>query len=326
MITYWAAVLAISILLYVVLDGFDLGVGMLFGTTSDEDHRQSMLSSISPVWDGNETWLVVAGVTLWGAFPPVYAAALSAFYIPVSLMLVGLIFRGVSFEFRSHAHRSRWVWTLGLFFGSLCAAFMQGAMVGSLVEGLPVVNGRFAGDAMTWLSPFSVLCGISLCFGYTLLGAGWVARKCVGKARSKALSLAPRLAGITLILVFILFAHALISNLRIMDRWIDRPILFVVPVIAAAAYWVILSGCKRDNDRSPFNGTVLLFICAYAMFAISFWPYMIPFSITLQEAASPTSSLRFMFWGAGLVVFPLMLIYTACSYWVFKGKSVIHHH
>jgi cytochrome d ubiquinol oxidase subunit II len=320
MILYWSLILALSMLLYVLLDGFDLGVGMLFGLTRDETRRAHMLAAVSPLWDGNETWLIVAGVVLWGAFSPVYSLLVSAFYVPVVLMLAGLIFRGVAFEFRGRAHRTRAIWNVGFVVGSVVAAFMQGAMVGALVKGLPVVNGRFAGDVMTWCSSFSALCGVALCAGYALLAACWVVKKCEADARDAAYRAIVPLLWVVLVLLIVLFLHALHEDLAIMHRWLDRPYLFLVPLIALCAIAGTLTGVRRRRDNQPFLMIVVLFICAYAMLAISFWPYMVPFSLTITQAAGPHASLAFMFWGAGLFVYPLMLIYTLYSYNVFKGK------
>jgi cytochrome d ubiquinol oxidase subunit II len=320
MILYWSLILALSMLLYVLLDGFDLGVGMLFGLTRDETRRAHMLAAVSPLWDGNETWLIVAGVVLWGAFSPVYSLLVSAFYVPVILMLTGLIFRGVAFEFRGTARRTRVIWNVGFVVGSVVAAFMQGAMVGALVKGLPVVNGRFAGDVMTWCSGFSVLCGVALCAGYALLGASWVVKRCEADARDAAYRAIVPLLWVVLVLLIVLFFHALHESLAIMHRWLDRPYLFLVPLVALCAIAGILTGVRQRRDNQPFPMIVLLFICAYAMLAISFWPYMVPFSLTITQAAGPHASLSFMFWGAGLFVYPLMLIYTVYSYNVFKGK------
>src|SRR3984893_2618621 len=174
MVTFWVSLLAVSILLYVLLDGFDLGVGILFGLTSNEDRRRAMLGAVAPVWDGNEVWLVGTGVILWGAFPLVYATLLSAFYLPVIIMLLGLILRGVAFEFRHRAApKFRWIWDLSFVIGSFAASFMQGVTVGALVQGLKFANGVYVGGVLGWLSPFSLLCGIGLCLGYALLGASW---------------------------------------------------------------------------------------------------------------------------------------------------------
>jgi cytochrome d ubiquinol oxidase subunit II len=320
MILYWSLILALSMLLYVLLDGFDLGVGMLFGLTRNETRRQHMLASVSPLWDGNETWLIVAGVVLWGAFSSAYALLVSAFYVPVILMLAGLIFRGVAFEFRGRARRTRATWSVGFVVGSAVAAFMQGAMVGALVKGLPIVNGHFTGDVMTWWSSFSALCGVALCGGYALLGATWVVKKCEAGARDAAYRAIVPLLLIVIVLLTVLFIHALQENLAVMHRWIDRPYLVLVPLVALCAIAGTLAGVRRRRDNQPFLMVVVLFICAYAMLAISFWPYMVPFSLTITEAAGPHASLAFMFWGAGLFVYPLMLIYTVYGYRTFKGK------
>src|SRR6202451_3782569 len=177
MVSYWIFVLALSILLYVLLDGFDLGIGILFGLTRDEAKRRGMLSAVAPIWDGNETWLVVNGVILWGAFPIVYATLFSAFYLPLLVMLAGLILRGVAFEFRNKTERARWLWDWSFAGGSLAAAFIQGMTVGALVEGLPIKDGQYTGGDFGWFSPFATLCGVGLCLGYALLGATWLIKK-----------------------------------------------------------------------------------------------------------------------------------------------------
>src|ERR1700738_3425612 len=174
MLMFWVFVLALSVLLYVLLDGFDLGVGILFGLTRNEDHRRGMMAAVAPIWDGNETWLIVAGVVLWGAFPIVYATLFSAFYLPLLLMLAGLILRGVAFEYRYKTERMRWVWDAGFAGGSLVAAFTQGLTVGALVEELPIADGQYTGGEFGWFSPFAILCGVGLCLGYALLGAWWL--------------------------------------------------------------------------------------------------------------------------------------------------------
>ncbi len=183
---FWAGVIAISILMYVILDGFDLGVGILFGTTPEEEHRQQMLNTIAPFWDGNETWLVVIGASLFAAFPVVYAVFLGAFYIPVLLLLVGLIFRGIAFEFRGRAKQMLWVWDLGFFLGSVVVTFVQGAAVGGLMRGIPVANGQFAGGSFDWVHPFPILTGIGMVLGYALLGASWLVLKSDGAIRDWA--------------------------------------------------------------------------------------------------------------------------------------------
>ena len=321
MVSFWVAVLAISLLLYVLLDGFDLGVGMLFALTRDETHRGMMQGAVAPLWDGNETWLVVAGVILWGAFPPVYATLLSAFYLPLLLMLAGLILRGVAFEFRYKTQQFRWIWDLSFAGGSFAASFIQGLTVGALVEGLPIRDGLYSGGALGWLSPFAVLCGVGLCLGYALLGAGWLVRKCEGPMREFAYRLIPYLSIGLLAFLVLVFVVALVEHLQVLTRWLDRPYLFVFPVIGAVATIVLADSVRRRRDEVPYYMMALIFVAAFCTLAISFWPYMIPFSITIHEAAAPHSSLAFMFWGEGLFVFPLMLVYTVVSYSVFRGKT-----
>jgi cytochrome bd ubiquinol oxidase subunit II len=320
MITFWVSLLAISMLIYLLLDGFDLGVGMLYGLAKDDARRTQMLNTIAPVWDGNETWLIVSGVILWGAFPLAYANLLSAFYLPVIFMLLGLILRGVAFEFRGKTQRLRWVWDLSFVGGSLIASFMQGVTVGALVEGLPFVNGQYSGGVFGWLSTFSVLCGVGLCLGYALLGASWLVRKCHAECRDAARQQIPFLAIAVLVFLVIVFAHALLENLPIMHRWIDRPYLFVFPAVGAGAALVLATSILHHDDDLPFYAVALIFASAFGTLALSFWPYMIPFAITIDQAAAPHSSLAFMFWGEGLFVFPLMLLYVAIGYRVFGGK------
>jgi cytochrome d ubiquinol oxidase subunit II len=320
MVWFWTALLAISILLYVLLDGFDLGVGMLFGAAHGEARRRAMMSAVAPIWDGNETWLVVSGVILWSAFPLVYSIVLSAFYLPVLLMLAGLILRGVAFEYRHQILRTREIWNTCFVGGSLVAAFMQGVMVGALVEGLPVADGRYAGAVLGWLSPFAVLCGVGLCVGYALLGACWLVRKCEGDVRENAYRLIPYLSLALLVFLIVVFAYALAENLPVVSRWLERPSLFVFPSIGVIAAVVLVVSVRRRQDGLPFAMVTFIFLAAFCTLAISFWPYMIPFAVTIEQAAAPHSSLAFMFWFAGIIVFPLMLIYTAVNLTVFRGK------
>jgi len=320
MVMFWVSLLAISILLYVLLDGLDLGVGLLSGLASGEARRGAMLSAVAPIWDGNETWLVVTAVILWGAFPVVYANLLSAFYLPLIVMLLGLILRGVAFEFRYKTQRLRWIWDLSFAGGSLIATFILGMTVGALVEGLPFTNGEYSGGEVGWLTPFAALCGVGLCFGYALLGACWLVRKCEAEVREVARRQIPMLAIGVLAFLVAVFAYALAEHLPILHRWIDRPYLFVFPVIGAGAATVLALSILNHDDYLPFYMVAMVFVAAFGTLALSFWPYMIPSVITIQQAAAPPSSLAFMFWGCGLIVFPLMLLYTVVSYTVFRGK------
>jgi cytochrome bd ubiquinol oxidase subunit II len=320
MLTFWVGVLAISILLYVLLDGLDLGVGILFGLVRNEARRAAMMSAVSPIWDGNETWLIVAGVVLWSIFPVVYATLFSAFYLPLLLMLAGLILRGVAFEYRYKTVQMRWLWDVAFAGGSVVATFIQGLMVGALVEGLPIQDGQYVGGEFGWLSAFAIICGIGLCLGYALLGACWLVKKSEGEVRDAAYRQIPVLAIALLVFLIIVFGFAIAGNLRVMDRWLERPYLLFFPVIGILAAVAAARSVRARDDSVPFAMVALIFVTAFCTLAISFWPYMIPFSVTVADAAAPHSSQAFMFWFAGVIVFPLMLIYTAVSYFVFRGK------
>src|SRR5258708_3704190 len=252
MITFWVAVLAISILLYVLLDGFDLGIGILFGVARDDARRNAMIGAVAPVWDGNETWLVIAGVVLWGAFPVVYATLLLALYLPLLVMLAGLILRGIAFEYRHNTVRFRWIWDAAFAAGSLVASFIQGLMVGALVEGLPIVDGRYVGGDFGWLSPFAVLCGVGLCVGYALLGAAWLVRKCDGDAQDYGYRLIPYLAAGLLVFLLVVFAYALLAKLQVMGRWLERPYLLVFPALGALATIRLRTSWRHRWDAAPF--------------------------------------------------------------------------
>jgi cytochrome bd ubiquinol oxidase subunit II len=326
MLMFWVTLLAISILLYVLLDGFDLGVGMLFGLTGSETRRDAMLNAVAPIWDGNETWLVVTAVILWGALPVAYATLLSAFYLPLLVMLAGLILRGVAFEYRRKTERMRWIWDWSFIGGSFAATFIQGLTVGALVEGLPMAGGQYAGGDFGWFSPFAALCGVGLCLGYSLLGASWLVKKCEGDVRDAAYRLIPPLSVGLLVFLVVVFIYALIEDLQVMRRWTERPYLFVFPVIGALAAVVLAISVRYRRDELPFPMVTSIFLAAFGTLAISFWPYVIPFVLTIDEAAAPHSSLAFMFWGEGLFIFPLMLLYTLISYNVFRGKVASNPH
>lgn len=330
MTLFWAGALALVTLLYVVLDGFDLGVGMILGATHSQDDRRRMLATISPVWDGNETWLVAAVVILFGCFSKVYAALFSAFYLPAALMLSALILRGVAFEFRNKTTRLRWVWDYAFTGGSILATFIQGMMVGQLAEGLPLTDGVYTSGPLLWLNPFSLLCGLGLCFGYMLLGATWLIAKCEGAVRARAYWLAAPLLAAVLGFLAVVFVYALATHLPIMARWVERPWLAVFPLIGLAAVIGlgvhlrdVMSHSPRETpDSQPFLMVSLLFLSAFLTMAASFWPYMVPFSLTIDQAASPHSSQAFMFWGIGIIFLPLTLVYALFSYRVFGGKIV----
>jgi cytochrome d ubiquinol oxidase subunit II len=316
---FWAGVIAVAILAYVILDGFDLGVGILFGTTGDEALRDEMMEAIAPFWDGNETWLVVVGTSLFAAFPTAYAVFLPAFYIPVLLLLIGLIFRGVAFEFR-HAG-ARKLWHRGFTLGSTVAAFVQGAAVGAMIRGIPVANGQYAGGPFEWLAPLPALCGIGLVLGYALLGAGWLVRKCEGALREWARRRIPWLAVAVLVVLAAAFHETLAERDRIATDLEDRTWGLIFPVIGLAAMGGVLLGVRWRRDGLPFVMTIVFFVAAFLTLAVLFWPYMIPYRITVANAAAPDASLSFLFWGA-VVVLPVIALYTITVYWLFRGKLI----
>jgi cytochrome bd ubiquinol oxidase subunit II len=317
---FWGGVLALSILIYVLLDGFDLGVGILFGLNRDEDQRRDMMGSIAPVWDGNETWLIIVGTVLFGAFPVVYAIFLSAFYLPVALLLVALILRGVAFEFRYKTERGRWLWDWSFVIGSAVASFVQGTAIGAMVQGIRVDGRSFAGGPFDWLAPFPLLCGVGLVVGYSLLGASWLALKTEGALRDWAYAWLPRLMTAVIGFVALALIGTLLGDFRVVDRWTAQPWLFVLPVLASLAAWGLYAGVRRRRDWQPYAMASLLFLIAYLMLGASFWPWILPFTLTVQQAAAPAASLAFLFYGAGVVVLPIILIYTVTVYWVFRGK------
>jgi cytochrome bd ubiquinol oxidase subunit II len=320
MADFWAGALGLTLLLYVLLDGFDLGVGMLFGIAPNEDARRHMMQAIAPVWDGNETWLVLAATILFGAFPLVYSLLLSAFYLPLLIMLAALILRGVAFEFRYKAVALRRVWDIGFAGGSVLATFVQGVAIGAMVQELPIQGGHYVGGPFGWFSPFALLCGAGLCAGYALLGAAWLCGKTVADVRDFGYRLLPWLLGAVLLFLLAAFAYALGMNLRVLHRWVERPAMLILPLIGVAACAGVVIAIRRRSDALLFPMSALIFGAAFATLAASFLPYMVPFSVTVQQAASPHSSLAFMFWGAGVFVLPITLVYTMMVYWVFKGK------
>jgi len=319
---FWAGVIAISILIYIILDGFDLGVGILFGTTPVEEHRQEMLNTIAPFWDGNQTWLVIIGASLFAAFPVVYAVFLGAFYIPILLLLFGLIFRGIAFEFRGRAKQMLWLWDWGFFLGSTLVAFVQGAAVGALMRGIPVIDGQFSGNALDWVHPFPILTGAGMVLGYALLGAAWLVFKGDGALRDWAYARIPRLVVAVVIVLGTAFTVSMTfdagaiaqSNLH------ARTWGLVFPIIGIIALLGVLAGARARRDAMPVALTALFFVAAYFTLGVMFWPYMVPYQVTVADAASPDASLQFLFY-CGIVVLPVIAVYTFGVYRVFRGKA-----
>ena len=317
------AIIGVAILMYVVLDGFDLGVGILFPFAPDEKARDTMINSVAPVWDGNETWLILGGGGLLVFFPAAYSIALPAFYIPVMAMLFALIFRGVTFEFRHQAHTSTHLWNRSFFWGSLVAAFMQGVLLGALVQGVEVENLRYAGGMFDWLTPFSILTGIGVVVGYGLLGATWVVYKTEGEAQEWAHRAAIVLGGGVLIAMAAVSVMTPLLRPAIAERWFGgvnllylSPIPLLTLALAVTLFWSIFT----RRELLPFLCSIGLFILGFAGIAISLYPDIIPPSVPVWDAVAPRSSVIFAMVGVA-VVLPMVLIYTVYAYSVFHGKA-----
>ena len=320
---FWASLIGIAILIYIILDGYDLGVGMLFATAKSEEERNAVIGAIAPFWDGNETWLVIVGACLFGAFPAIYAIFLSAFYLPVVLLLIGLTFRGVAFEYREQALKARGYWEWGFVIGSAVATIVQGAAIGTLILGLPIKGTTYVGDGWDWLAPFPVLCGIGLTIGYGMLGAGWLILKTEGNvARRSRVQL--RFLSIAFS-VFVLAAFLITQQIDLPVRkiWENAPVWYwVFPALGFVGLFGVFHSSHHEclHERAPFAWVMLMIASAFASLALSFWPYMMPYSLTIEQAAAPAVSLQFMFWGA-IVMFPLVLVYFMRVYHLFSGKT-----
>ena len=320
--TIWAAIIAFAILAYVVLDGFDLGIGILFPLFPDDHDRDVMTNSIAPVWDGNETWLVMGGGGLLAVFPLAYATVLPALYVPIILMLLGLIFRGVAFEFRFRTKRWRRVWDWGFALGSLIAAAMQGIALGALVQGIRIENRQYAGGWWDWLTPFSLVTALALVVGYALLGSTWLNMKTSGmlQAKSKRIAVVTAVGTVGLIGVVSLWSAFLVPVY--FERWFAFPTAFfsaIVPLLIAGCAVLLYFGLVRDRHLMPFLAALGLFVLSFVGLGISFYPYIVPGQLTIAEAAAPKESLEFLLVGAVFLI-PIILAYTAYAYWVFRGK------
>lgn len=318
----WAGLIAFAVLGYVVLDGFDLGVGILFPFLKTEAERDEAMNSVAPVWDGNETWLVLGGGGLFAVFPLAYAVIFPALYAPLTVMLLALVFRGVAFEFRwkTQARKALWDWAFAA--GSTAATFAQGVALGALVQGIPVAGRAYAGGWWDWLTPFSLLTGVALVVGYALLGACWLIYKAAGTVQVFAYSTARLACTATLVLIGLVSLLTPFLNPLFYERWLHWPqMLYVspVPVLVAVCGFGLYRGLARQNELLPFLSALGLFVLSFIGLVISFYPYIVPSSITIWDAAAPDDSLSFLLVGA-LVLLPLILTYTAYSYWVFRGK------
>jgi cytochrome d ubiquinol oxidase subunit II len=325
----WAVLIAVAVFLYVALDGFDLGVGILFPFAKDTRERDQMQAAIAPVWDGNETWLVLGGGGLFAAFPKAYAALMPALYLPIFLMLLALIFRGVAFEFRHHGReRGKKWWTVAFSAGSIVAAISQGLILGAFVQGVNVVDGEFVGGPLDWLTPFSILVAAALVAGYALLGAGWLVYKTQGELFERARGWVKQLALLTAMGMGAVSLATLGVDPRVTYRWgltmtsVDWETFIVLaplPVVASGLCFLLWRGADKGQHLQPYLYTVCLFLVGYVGLAISLWPYIIPFAMTPQEAAAADNALALMLWGA-IPMLPIILGYTAYVYWLFRAK------
>ena len=322
LVPIWTLILGFGVFMYVLLDGFDLGVGMLFPLVHEDAERTVMMNSVAPVWDGNETWLVLGGVGLLAAFPLAFAIIIPALYFPILLMLLGLIFRGVAFEFRLKTRRARHWWDRSFFVGSLVATYFQGVVLGMFVQGFEVRGRAYAGGTFDWVQPFPLLTGVGLIAGYALLGATWMVMKTEGELqawarRAAAVALVAMLAFIAMVSIWTPLAHADIAA-----RWFGWPNLLVlspVPLVTAGIAYTLWRSLRTGGENVPFIAAMGLFAMGYLGLAISLFPYVVPYRVTLWQAASSPSTQAFLLVGT-LFLLPIVFMYTGWSYYVFRGK------
>lgn len=319
----WIVIIFFAVFMYVLLDGFDLGIGMLFPFTPKKRDRDTMMNTVAPVWDGNETWLVLGGEGLLAAFPIAYSIILSGLYLPLIFMLIGLVFRGVAFEFRFKAKEGeRHLWDKAFIGGSVVAAFFQGVALGGFLDGIAVSGRSFSGGPLDWIAPFPLLAGLGVMIAYTLLGSTWLIMKTEGELHDRMIQVARPFA---LLLLAAIVAVSIWTPLRfphVADRWFTFPnILFLapVPLLVALCIFLLLRSLGRQPFRRPFVLALALIFLGYSGMAISIWPHVVPPAITIWEAASPPQSQGFALVGT-LFILPIILMYTGWSYWVFRGK------
>ena len=318
----WAAIIALAIFAYVVMDGFDLGVGILFKFFPAGEGRNRAMNSIAPVWDGNETWLVLGGGGLMAAFPLAYALILPALYAPIIAMLLGLVFRGVAFEFRWRDPAHRAFWDFAFTFGSIVAAFAQGITLGALLQGIEIAGRAYAGGWWDWLTPFSLLTGVAVVIGYALLGATWLMYKLDGPPHDRAKRLAWGLFFAVLAAIVAVSLATLALGAGYRHKWLDTPAIYLtsqVPLLTAIVTFLFWRAMKRERHATPFLTALALFFLTFLGLGVSMWPDIIPGALTIYEAAAPEKSQSFMLVGA-LFIMPLIIAYTAYAYWVFRGK------
>jgi cytochrome d ubiquinol oxidase subunit II len=320
----WYCLIATAIFLYILLDGFDLGVGVLFPFAPTDQCRDRMMNSIAPFWDGNETWLILGGGGLFAAFPLAYAVMMPALYIPVIIMLLELIFRGVAFEFRFKAtDKSRRIWDDAFHFGSLVAAFMQGVIIGAIVQGIKVEGRSYAGGAFDWLDAYSVMTGVAVVFGYALLGGTWLVMKTDGETQLWARKSACYVIGYVAAFLAIVSISMPIMNADIRTLWFSMPnIFFLLPIPVASLVMLILiwRDLHAGKEYRPFLLSFGVFLTGYLGIAISMWPYIVPFEITFRQAAAAPESQSLLLVGT-IVMLPLILAYVGYCYYIFRGKA-----
>ncbi len=327
----WACIAAFTILAYITLDGFDLGIGILFGVESDKSDRDVMMNTVAPVWDGNETWLILGGSALYGVFPLAYATILPALYPTIIAMLLALIFRGVAFEFRFRVESRRGLamWDLAFFGGSVMAGFCQGLTLGGLIQGIKVVDGAYAGGWWDWLTGFSVFCGVAVVVGYALLGACYLVWRTEGPLQARVRRHARILGMTTLAAIVAVSLWTPLLHVQYLRHWYVWPrILFVAPVpvlVASLAMLFWRSLGREDHHITPLLCALGWFFLSFTGRGISVWPYIVPPGITIWDAASPPSSMLFLLVGASVLI-PTILAYTGYSYWVFRGKVGVESH
>lgn len=323
LVPLWAGILSLAVLMYVLLDGFDLGVGALFALRRDERDRNLMMASVAPIWDFNETWLILGGGGLLAAFPLAFAIIMPALYFPILVMLLGLLFRGVAFEFREIDGAHRRLWNAGFAYGSLIAAYAQGIVLGSYVQGFPVEGRAFAGTSWDWIAPFPLTTGAGLVVGYALLGATWLVMKTEGELQQWSRKMSRKCLVGMLAFIAIVSVWTPLADADIARRWFSLPNLFFfapVPLLTAGLAWLLWRALERPGwDMVPFCCAIGLFFLSYSGLLISRWPYVAPPSVTLWDAAAAPLSQQFLAIGT-MFLLPILVLYVIWSYWIFRGK------
>jgi cytochrome d ubiquinol oxidase subunit II len=318
----WAALIGVAVALYVILDGFDLGIGILFPSFPQERHRDLMVNTVAPFWDGNETWLVLGGGGLLVAFPQAYAVLMPAMYLPIILMLLALVFRGVAFEFRWVARTSKIWWDRAFWLGSTLAGFFQGVILGGLIQGITVANGQFAGGPFDWATRFSMMCGLGVVMGYALLGATWLPIRTEGEVAERARELAKWLLLGVLGFMGLVSLWTPIASEHIAQRWFSHPnirYLWPVPIVTAVVAWACWRWLQAGREVLPFLAAVGLFLLGYLGLVISWFPYIVPPSLTIWDTAAVPASQIFVLIGV-LFLLPIIIGYFVFVYWLFRGK------